>query len=270
MQTSQTSKFAKQGSVCNSDANTAWSASIGKRCHTSNCDWSLVFQWRTAQPVQSSGWEWRDDLQSVLFYCQGNISAQQSDRWYFSFARSATGRLAVKVRSTRPNHTIFCDDTRPHDRCLDSMLALRYLHEVRLGSCPFMSKSLRSYSALVVLNRHEVSIEKGPGTIQQLSSQQSRAARALHSMTRMTIDSLIAHPEFLEIYSDAVPIWTVQTAFLASIVEVEQSVLWEIDDAPRREAMLTTLHKVLLMFKTRWRLAGMGFSFLNSYACANT
>src|SRR5665647_3752233 len=79
---------------------------------------------------------------------------------------------------------------------------------------------LTHQSALLILNRHEVQQET-------ISNTPSRAASALKSVTRMAVDSLINSSQVLAQFSEEVPIWGVQTAFLAAAVEAEYGGLWE-------------------------------------------
>jgi hypothetical protein len=109
----------------------------------------------------------------------------------------------------------------------------------------------------MILNRHVIKTERRLDDPTLGPDQQTRAARALESITRMTLDSAVDHPGSLADSFHLVPVWVIQTASLACFVQIEYG--GTTSDSASDKGKIEAVKTFLAASQIKWNLAGAHF-----------
>ncbi|KAK0122398.1 hypothetical protein ONS95_010638 [Cadophora gregata] len=109
-------------------------------------------------------------------------------------------------------------------------------------------------SAILVLNRFEITVEPEPSEAHEKENFQSRAALGLKSALRMMLDSMMSASKGAEANLVAIPIWALHRAQYAAVLSLDFGVV--DDDLELWMSYIETVKRMLGAIEARSNLAG--------------
>ncbi|KAG4423432.1 hypothetical protein IFR04_003399 [Cadophora malorum] len=122
-------------------------------------------------------------------------------------------------------------------------------------------------SAILVLNRFEVTVEPQADEVHEKEAFQSRAFLGLKSALRMMLDSMTSSSEHAEANLMAVPVWALHRAQYAAVLSLDYGVVGE--DSKLWFSYIDTVKRILAVLQMRSTLAGMFVLTLSVRTTAN-
>jgi len=122
-------------------------------------------------------------------------------------------------------------------------------------------------SAILVLNRFEVTVEPQADEVHEKEAFQSRAFLGLKSALRMMLDSMTSSSEHAEANLMAVPVWALHRAQYAAVLSLDYGVVGE--DSKLWFSYIDTVKRILGVLQMRSTLAGMFVLTLSVRTTAN-